>query len=464
MTRTTVFDTAWEMDLLMACLEWPDDQPTLEALQIVKPEWFLVGLNRALWEIFIAVAEETGGVDAAAIFTKIRKDPRFSEADRMMLTDTLFNSFHRSSAGSAQTPMLALREAHTRRTLGKLAGKIGALAADFVAPMSELEALALQAGDVVMNAADRADMEEGTLADCIDRYLIGEPLLDPHRSRNLAVFGIDTLDRELVAGPGSLGVLAAKTSAGKTSLAAQVLLRSQAAGIQTAAFSMEMDKEELGARLIALASGRNSGQVLRHGVKVGHSLNEDLEVARKIIAITKIPGRTFSAVCAKIRQLVRRWGVRLVVIDYFTLLNPPETGRRNRNDAALLGEMSKGFKQIAADLGICILLVSQLNRTVADGERPTLECLRETGQLEQDANWVLMLWTEKATYEGDEDRTVFAELQKNRGGKRWIKARTRFSPATSRFEEDIWQTDEQPRQPVQPGLGDGDPWAEAGLV
>ena len=225
MTRTTVFDTAWEMDLLMACLEWPDDQPTLEALQIVKPEWFLVGLNRALWEIFIAVAEETGGVDAAAIFTKIRKDPRFSEADRMLLTDTLFSSFHRSSAGSAQTPMLALREAHTRRTLGKLAGKIGALAADFVAPMSELEALALQAGDVVMNAADRADMEEGTLADCIDRYLIGEPLLDPHRSRNLAVFGIDTLDRELVAGPGSLGVLAAKTSAGKTSLAVQVLLR-----------------------------------------------------------------------------------------------------------------------------------------------------------------------------------------------------------------------------------------------
>jgi len=463
-TRTTVFDTAWEMDLLMACLEWPDDQTTLEALQIVKPEWFLVGLNRALWEMFIAVAEETGGVDAAAIFTKIRKDPRFSEADRMMLTDTLFNSFHRSSAGSAQTPMLALREAHTRRTLGKLAGKIGALAADFVAPMADLEALALEAGDVVMNAADRTDMAEGTMADCIDRYLIGEPLLDPQRARNLAVFGIDTLDRELVAGPGSLGVLAAKTSAGKTSLAVQVLLRSQAAGIQTAAFSMEMDKEELGARLIALASGRNSGQVLRHGVKVGHSLNEDLEVARKIIAITKIPGRTFQAVAAKIRQLVRRWGVRLVVVDYFTLINPPETGRRNRNDAALLGEMSKGFKLLASDLGICILLVSQLNRTVADGERPTLEALRETGQLEQDANWVGMMWTEKHRYESDEDRIVFVELQKNRGGKRWIKARTRFSPGTSRFEEDIRQTDEDPEQPQGPRLGGDDAWADAGLV
>ena len=122
MTRTTVFDTAWEMDLLTACLEWPDDQTTLEALQIVKPEWFLVGLNRALWEMFIAVAEETGGVDAAAIFTKIRKDPRFSEADRMMLTDTLFNSFHRSSAGSAQSPIGPAggpHPAHPRQTGGE---------------------------------------------------------------------------------------------------------------------------------------------------------------------------------------------------------------------------------------------------------------------------------------------------------------------------------------------------------
>ena len=104
--------------------------------------------------------------------------------------------------------------------------------------------------------------------------------------------------------------------------------------------------------------------------------------------------------------------------------------------------MSASFKAMAKDLGISVILLSQFNREVADGERPRLENLKETGGLEQDASWVILAWTEKPEYEPDEDRIVFMELAKNRGGKRWKRARVKFMPAKNRFVEQQNETDQ----------------------
>lgn len=455
MTRIQVFDPTWEVELFKAVLEFPDDQPTQEALQLVRPEWFLVGMHRALWSVILKVQADMGGIDEVSVWTEVKKDRRFSEADRLQIQSTFLEAASRNS-GTASTPMEALREAFVRRTMSKLSARIGAASADFQMPIADLEALALQMGDIAISQADREDLAEKPIGLSVSRYLEGVPLQDPDRAHNLVVFGIPKLDDALVAGPGSFGLVAARPSAGKTSLAVQAAVMSQHAGIPTAIFSFEMDFEEVSSRVLACASGHESNLILRHGLR-HPSESELMRSARGILAVTKIPGRTFSGVTAKIRQLVRNRGIRLVIVDYFTLINPAETGRhKGRNDAAILGEMSKGFKALASDLGIHILLVSQLNRTVVDGERPTLECLRETGQLEQDASFVLMGWSEKAVYEPDENRVIFWELQKNRGGRRWVKAKTDNDPGRCSFTQEREQeTGAVPPPSHQAPLDDG---------
>lgn len=445
--RITVFDPVWEEDLLKAVIEFPDDQPTLDALQVVRPEWFLVGMHRAMWDIILQVHGEQGFVDEVAVLTATRKSPRFTEGDRSRILDEYLTPLYRQSAG-AGAPMRALQEAHLRRTLTKLAGQVGAASADFFVDMEDLKSMALKVADAALSEADREDLQERDLSDLVTCYLGGQALMPANRARNLVRFGVQTLDDALVAGPGAFGVVAAKSSAGKTSFIAQALVESELAGIPSALFSFEMDREEVGARIIANATGTHSGLILRQDSDFPRMETERLRAARRIKTVTKIPGRAFSGVAAKIRQMVARYGIRLVVVDYFTLINPPETGRnRSRNDAAILGDMSKGFKALASDLGIVVLLVSQLNRTVKDGERPTLECLRETGQLEQDANFVIFLWTEKADYAPNEDRVVFGELAKNRGGARWVKARMMNNPATAQFREDVSETAHTPAPP-----------------
>ncbi len=433
MSRPTCFDVSWELDLLKACLEWPDDQPTHEALSTVQPSCFMVGANRNLWDIMLKVAGEKGALDAAAVFTAMRKDNRFTEAERAELGELIFR-VGTGALGSAEAPAQALREAWLRRQLARLSGALAHKATDFMIPMAELEREAIALGDLGTSQGDREDLRERSMADQVDLYLSGAPLMDSRKGENLLRLGLPTLDQAMQAGPGAFVVMAAKTSAGKTSLAVQALVESQAAGIQSAIISLEMDSEEVGARIIANAARVPSWSVLKAQGQPRRA-DDRVQAARRILRITKVPGRHFAAITAKVRQLVRRHGVRLVVIDYFTLMNPPDL-RSSASVAYQLGEMSKGLKALAVDLGICILLVSQLNRSVKDGDRPTLEGLRETGQLEQDANVVLMLWTNDANPDPTRAiRLVHVELAKNRGGARWVRTKSEFNPSVCTFTE-----------------------------
>jgi replicative DNA helicase len=83
----------------------------------------------------------------------------------------------------------------------------------------------------------------------------------------------------------------------------------------------------------------------------------------------------------------------IVIIDYLQLLSTPPGAGRNANRATLVGEMSRGIKIMAKDLGVPVVALSQLNREVEGrtGKRPQLSDLRESGSIEQDADIVILL-------------------------------------------------------------------------
>jgi replicative DNA helicase len=149
-------------------------------------------------------------------------------------------------------------------------------------------------------------------------------------------------------------------------------------------------------------------------------------------------GEPWAAIEAAIRREARK-GLDCVILDYFTLIEAPDV-KGQVSTAYRLGELSKAMRRLAAQLGLTICVLSQFNRGVEDGKEPSLENLRETGQLEQDAAYVVLLWTERAKYEPHENRIVNGRLAKNRNGARWVLARTEFNPKANRFTEQERET------------------------
>lgn len=285
--------------------------------------------------------------------------------------------------------------------------------------------------DTIRSLADTFTPQETPIKSYTDLFEVmeaGNGALPIDKANNLPIFGIDALDRTVGAMAGTLGVVAAKTSAGKSSLAYQICIRSSLRGRKVLLVSLEADREEVAAAMAGNISERNRGQLLRNGVE-GVSIQGVIKA--NVMGYHAGSGATWDQIEKAIRIEHRKSPFHVVILDYFTLLEPPNY-KGNRNMASLYGEISKAGKRVAQQLGCSVIFLSQFNRGVEDGQEPFLENLRETGQLEQDADWVVLLWA-KPEDEPEGFRYVNAKVAKNRKGKRGEKFRMKLFPAESRF-------------------------------
>jgi replicative DNA helicase len=210
-------------------------------------------------------------------------------------------------------------------------------------------------------------------------------------------------------------ILAGRPGMGKTALAtniafaaAQRFVRDQEDGIEpaksggapTAFFSLEMSADQLATRILAEQSGISS-ENLRMG-KISQQEFRQLaraagELATLPLYIDDTPGLTIAAIRARARRLKRQKGIGMVVVDYLQLLQGSGKGSSNDNRVQEISEISRGLKQLAKELDVPVLALSQLSRAVEQREdkRPQLSDLRESGSIEQDAD---MVWF---VYRGD---------------------------------------------------------------
>ena len=246
--------------------------------------------------------------------------------------------------------------------------------------------------------------------------------------------GLVDLDR-LTGGlrPGQLVVLGARPSMGKSALALDIALN-VAGMIGPALFvSAEMGSGELANRVLA-GGGVPSDRIL--GARLDEIDFRRLGERRDDLAgvpllIDDSPGATLASIRARARRQASRGGLSLLAVDYLQLIDAP--GRRERREAEV-AEISRGLKALARELQVPVLAAAQLNRAVelrAD-KRPMLADLRESGQLEQDADLVLLLHR-PAVYDLAADQGA-AELivAKHRNGPTgmvpltWLPARMHF--------------------------------------
>jgi len=220
--------------------------------------------------------------------------------------------------------------------------------------------------------------------------------------------GLKSLDR-LTGGlfPGELIILAGRPAMGKTALAMNILKGAAKDGHYGAFFSLEMQRHELGQRLISDMAHNETSPLAYFDARVGNFDQHQFErfkavgekAARLPIYITDKSNASTTSIrleCLKLRRLLETKGktLDLVVVDYLGLMNAGDRYRGNR--VGEITEITRTLKNLAKEFNIPFLVLSQLSRNLEhrDDKKPIMSDLRDSGSIEQDANMILFVYRE----------------------------------------------------------------------
>jgi replicative DNA helicase len=250
--------------------------------------------------------------------------------------------------------------------------------------------------------------------------------------------GFRDLDRKLAGlQKANLVVIAARPSMGKSALTLNIATNVAGSGKVVAIFSMEMAKEEVVQRILC-SVGRVDSTKLRTGQLGAQNWDRVVAAANRMfkapIFVDDTSVVTVTDIRAKCRRLKRTRGLDLVVVDYLQLMQ----GITRENRQQEIAEISRGLKNLARELEVPIIAVSQLNRSVEQREdrRPRLSDLRESGAVEQDADVVIFIYRHEYYHPEDVEKKGMAEviIAKHRAGATGTVEMT-FLPDFTRFAD-----------------------------
>lgn len=303
----------------------------------------------------------------------------------------------------------------------------------------ELHRVLMSSDNLVVSATgsyeEVAGEVSGAISDVVDKAVKPETLFSAIQVVDAALghlfgerdvepgipMGIDDLDR-LTGGmrPGQMIVIAGRPGHGKTTVGAQIARNISNAGTGVVFFSLEMPKEELGQRNASAETGVPFGKIRDGKVdSAGLALLEQYvdEQEGRPLFVDDDPDQSVGEISLKTRKLIKDHGVKVVVIDYLQLVKPDGGGTGNKTQD--IADVSDGLRKMARKLGITVIALAQLNRGVAnrDDSKPRITDLRQSGEIEEDANIVILVHLEfKVNPETERGKLADLILAKNRGG------------------------------------------------
>lgn len=207
------------------------------------------------------------------------------------------------------------------------------------------------------------------------------------------MLGFNKLD-DLLGGleGGDMIVIGARPGVGKSALVTQITTNLSKSGKRIGFYNLEMQTKQMYERFIASESGIGLTRIKRATRFLGdekerfEKANDLLEKAENIVITTG------SKSMGEIKAESLHMDYDIIIIDYLQLIKADSRYKGNRT--AEVGQISKAIKELAMELNIPIIALSQLNRTsqMRDDKEPTMSELREAGDIEQDASVIILLW------------------------------------------------------------------------
>ena len=242
-------------------------------------------------------------------------------------------------------------------------------------------------------------------------------------------FGMELLDDALVLlEPGDVMVIGARPAVGKSAFVTQIISTLSAEGKTGALYNLEMSEKQVYERMLSKTSGIELKRVRKAKAYLSDE-RKRVESANKTLRGYNLYLHSGPTKPSDIRSECKYLNLDYIVIDYLQLMQSDQWYPNRVNE---VGAISKAVKAIAMDLGVPVILLSQLNRA-SEGratKEPELSDLRESGDIEQDASFVMFLWN----MDEEDTSRKGSKLAKNRQGE-LVKVELSFDGARMTFTE-----------------------------
>jgi len=365
-----------------------------DVVELITPEMFSTEETRNIWETMVGMYNAGESIDAFTL--RMRCGKSFSENVLLAVSDV---------GGPVSTLQHAkeLRDQSARRRAYNAACWLLEKSTAPGGSEEDMVVAASKIADRFQATQKRGDISlDGVMKMLEEDVERREQLAREGRSASIPS-GIPSLDRALGGGwePGQLVILAARPSVGKTALMLQLARTAAERGTSVMIFSLEMTELQLGKRLVL-----STGEVSREQLAGGSVDWERFRDAARQVASWPITINATSVqasdIVSKITTAVARSRCGIGFIDYLGLVKGGGTLKEMTN-AQRIGEITKSLKIAAKRCGIPLVVLAQLNREKdkGSGREPQLTDLRDSGDIEQDADIVLMLDQKDKVVESD---------------------------------------------------------------
>jgi replicative DNA helicase len=428
--KTPPHSTEAEQSVLGALLL--DNQAFERVADLLTGEDFYHDKHRRIWRHLSRLIEANKPADTLTVHESIESSEDRGKTDGPAYLGSLAQNTP-SAANVRRYAELVREKALLRAVISNATG----LAEDGFAPLADPKELIERAASVFTSIeVDRRPAEMVQFGAALTEAV--EWADNPVKGLSTGYKGIDNIVGAL--GSGDLVVIAGRPSMGKTCLAMNIA--EEVAKEETAAiFSLEMTRKKIAARSLKY-----------HESLIGRDGAVD-HLATLKLHIDDSAHITIGHMRMRLARLKRRRGLGLVVVDYLQLMHAPKAENRVQE----VSEISRGLKAIAKDFNVPVIAVSQLSRVVESrpDHRPQLSDLRDSGQIEQDADVIGFVYRDEY-YKPGSEWTGIAEVifRKNRDGAvgtaylTFVPELTRFKPLDRPLPQREVPTEPKPRRSV----------------
>ena len=409
---------------VLSCMLKSQREKISDAQETLNPEFFYNPAHRRIYETLSALFDEFGKVDLITLTEELDRKKILDEVGgrsdvAALLDDVPTTAFFDHYAAILKDKFILRKIIETcTKCVQDAYGTTGSGKDDDKSGASVTELLDSIEKDV-LSIRDAADKEKGDRSIHDHVLNVIEAIAEMHESGSSGLTGISSGLRDLDKITNGLQksemiVIAARPSMGKTSLAMNILenITMNSDNPQPAAFfSLEMSAEQIVQRLLC-SRAQIDMQKLRSGFLSKPQLRQLMSVANGVgkapLLIDDSPMLTIMELRAKARRLHDEHNLKVIAIDYLQLLKSPGSGRQESRQVEI-SEISAGIKALAKELKIPIIVLAQLNRQPdTRGGKPKLSDLRESGAIEQDADFVGLLVRQEYYAEDDDERQTSA--------------------------------------------------------
>lgn len=416
-----------------------DSRCLTDIIGLLRAEDFYLEQNQKIYETIYTMFNFSQAIDPVTVLDKMRELGYYREDSRKYIMQLMEIT---PTAANAVRYARIVREKAMLRGLGDAAADIS------TSVYSQLGTPA----EILENAEKKIyALRKGERGDSLEHigttlHRVFDRLTELSQSDS-AIPGLTTGLRDLDTKINGLNksdllLLAARPAMGKSAFVLNVGLNVAKKYRQTVAvFSLEMSREQLAMRLLAMESFVDS-QKMATG-KLSEEEWEKLCMASASLSQTDIrvddnPSITVAEMNAKCRRVEN---LGLVIIDYLQLMNGSGYGKGGDNRVTVVSEISRSLKIMAKELNVPVLCCAQLSRGPESrtDKRPILSDLRESGAIEQDADEVMFLYRDEYYNENSEDKGI-AEciVAKNRHGETGT-VKLQWIPQYQTFTDREWK-------------------------